>query len=262
VAGLAAPAPLHRAHCRRRSPLPRSRIAATAAFHPRAGEPLRRCLLASKSTLTYPSKGHTGGPQACGPFVTRRCRGKLPPLGGAPKTTKAPHTRGFRECAEEDSNFHPVIPDQALNLVTRLSDTSYASIASRTSADLDASDAMDDLDVATDVATSSRVRELDPALLLLAQSGTLSPASPSAGAKRKRRGTLTMTARCPASYAHRRVQPVAAAWVRSNRMASSVPPSGGRRTSSDVALSAMTVRPMPRPGLSMRGLMPWPRSRT
>ena len=38
------------------------------------------------------------------------------------RTTKAPPTRGFRECAEEDSNLHPVIPDQALNLVTRVSD--------------------------------------------------------------------------------------------------------------------------------------------
>jgi hypothetical protein len=74
---------------------------------------------------------------------------KWPPPRGDPETTKALRTQGFRKCAEEDSNFHPVIPDQALNLVTRLSDTSYASIASRTSADLDASDAMDDLDVAT-----------------------------------------------------------------------------------------------------------------
>jgi hypothetical protein len=35
-------------------------------------------------------------------------------------TRKAPLCRAFR-CAEEDSNLHPVIPDQALNLVTRLS---------------------------------------------------------------------------------------------------------------------------------------------
>ena len=34
-----------------------------------------------------------------------------------PLTTKAPHTRGFRECAEEDANLHTVIPDQVLNLV-------------------------------------------------------------------------------------------------------------------------------------------------
>jgi hypothetical protein len=31
----------------------------------------------------------------------------------------------FRRCAEEDSNLHPVIPDQALNLVWQVS---YASI--------------------------------------------------------------------------------------------------------------------------------------
>jgi hypothetical protein len=36
------------------------------------------------------------------------------------RTRKAPLCRAFR-CAEEDSNLHPVIPDQALNLVTRLS---------------------------------------------------------------------------------------------------------------------------------------------
>src|ERR671921_272509 len=33
-----------------------------------------------------------------------------------PVTKKAPHLRGFLPCAEEDSNLHPVIPDQALNL--------------------------------------------------------------------------------------------------------------------------------------------------
>jgi hypothetical protein len=62
--------------------------------------------------------------------------------------------RGFSKCAEEDSNLHPVIPDQALNLVTRVSDPSYASISSRTSGNLDVSDGMDDLDVAADVATA------------------------------------------------------------------------------------------------------------
>src|SRR5215218_6193338 len=81
---------------------------------------------------------------------------------GRPCTTKAPRTQGFRECAEEDSNLHPVIPDQALNLVTRVSDPSYASRTCRMSADLDGVDGLDDLDVATDVATGSRVRELDP----------------------------------------------------------------------------------------------------
>jgi hypothetical protein len=65
----------------------------------------------------------------------------------------APWNGAFRRCAEEDSNLHPVFPDQALNLVTRVSYPSYASISSRTSWNLDAMDVMDDLDVATDVAT-------------------------------------------------------------------------------------------------------------
>ena len=33
-----------------------------------------------------------------------------------PENAKSPATRGFSRCAEEDSNLHPVIPDQALNL--------------------------------------------------------------------------------------------------------------------------------------------------
>jgi len=76
-----------------------------------------------------------------------------PPRRSDPLTTKARRMQGFRRCAEEDSNLHPVIPDQALNLVTRVSDTSYTSRSSRTSTNLDGMDAMDDLDVATDVAT-------------------------------------------------------------------------------------------------------------
>jgi hypothetical protein len=65
-------------------------------------------------------------------------------------------------CAEEDSNLHPLSVDQALNLVTRVSYPSSSSIASSTSADLDAMDGMDatdDLDVARDVATGFVVRE-------------------------------------------------------------------------------------------------------
>ena len=58
-------------------------------------------------------------------------------------------------CAEEDSNLHPLSVDQALNLVTRVSDPSYASVASRTSGDRDASDVMDALDVAAYVAAGS-----------------------------------------------------------------------------------------------------------
>jgi hypothetical protein len=58
-------------------------------------------------------------------------------------------------CAEEDSNLHPLSVDQALNLVTRMSYPSYASISSRTSGNLDASDAMADLDVGADVAMAA-----------------------------------------------------------------------------------------------------------
>jgi hypothetical protein len=85
-----------------------------------------------------------------------------------PGNSRSPATRGFSKCAEEDSNLHPVIPDQALNLVTRVSDPSYASIPSRSSGDLDGMDAMDDLDVAADVAaarTCSRARPTAPTCL-------------------------------------------------------------------------------------------------
>jgi hypothetical protein len=37
------------------------------------------------------------------------------------RTTTARERGAIEECAEEDSNLHPVIPDQALNLVTRVS---------------------------------------------------------------------------------------------------------------------------------------------
>jgi hypothetical protein len=81
---------------------------------------------------------------------------KLPRSGDAVRrlskaTRKAPLRRAFR-CAEEDSNLHPVIPDQALNLVTRVSYPSNASISSRSSSRVDDMDVTDDLDVATDVA--------------------------------------------------------------------------------------------------------------
>ena len=36
----------------------------------------------------------------------------------AAETPKAPPCGAFVQCAEEDSNLHPVIPDQALNLVS------------------------------------------------------------------------------------------------------------------------------------------------
>ena len=38
-----------------------------------------------------------------------------------PEDDKAPPCGAFAQCAEEDSNLHPVIPDQGLNLVPRVS---------------------------------------------------------------------------------------------------------------------------------------------
>jgi hypothetical protein len=44
-------------------------------------------------------------------------REKFAPIAALePENAKSPAVRGFSECAEEDSNLHPVIPDQALNL--------------------------------------------------------------------------------------------------------------------------------------------------
>jgi hypothetical protein len=70
-----------------------------------------------------------------------------------PENDENPANAGLSKCAEEDSNLHPVIPDQALNLVTPVSYPSYASRTSESSGFLDAMDVMDDLDVAADVAT-------------------------------------------------------------------------------------------------------------
>jgi hypothetical protein len=42
----------------------------------------------------------------------------------APRTKKPRQSGASVKCAEEDSNLHPVIPDQALNLVTGMSDPS------------------------------------------------------------------------------------------------------------------------------------------
>src|SRR3954452_2268411 len=70
-----------------------------------------------------------------------------------PAGAGTPRCAGDSSCAEEDSNLHPVIPDQALNLVTRVSYPSYASRASDVSRFLNGMDVMDDLDVAADVAT-------------------------------------------------------------------------------------------------------------
>ena len=48
------------------------------------------------------------------------------PLATRERRSPFAHCGAFATCAEEDSNLHPVIPDQALNLVTRLS---YPSVA-------------------------------------------------------------------------------------------------------------------------------------
>jgi hypothetical protein len=37
---------------------------------------------------------------------------------------KAQHLQGFLACAEEDSNLHPVIPDQALKRIWAVCDAS------------------------------------------------------------------------------------------------------------------------------------------
>jgi len=68
---------------------------------------------------------------------------------------ESPAAAGLSVCAEEDSNLHPASLDQALDLVTRVSDPSDASSASDASADRDALDVIDDLDVATGVATDT-----------------------------------------------------------------------------------------------------------
>ena len=55
---------------------------------------------------SYPRRCAT--PSAASPSRTGSGRTKAPPCGA------------FAQCAEEDSNLHPVIPDQALNPVHRL----------------------------------------------------------------------------------------------------------------------------------------------
>jgi hypothetical protein len=67
-----------------------------------------------------------------------------------------PAVQGFRSCAEEDSNLHPVIPDQALDLVTRVSHRPDRARSSLSSGSADETDASEDLDLATDVATAGR----------------------------------------------------------------------------------------------------------
>ena len=51
-----------------------------------------------------------------GPFQRER-----PHLALDAESAKSPAERGFSRCAEEDSNLHPVIPDQALNPIREVS---------------------------------------------------------------------------------------------------------------------------------------------
>ena len=78
----------------------------------RAGTPATPLLLDDsrrRGTGLYRGRGAARGSSVVAPCTTR----------------KAPHCRAFR-CAEEDSNLHPVSLDQALNLVTRVSDPSVS----------------------------------------------------------------------------------------------------------------------------------------
>jgi len=69
-----------------------------------------------------PQTGHT----SVAHLSLDRCRGKWPTGRRRAWGTKKPRVRGASlRCAEEDSNLHPVIPDQALNLARQVS---YASI--------------------------------------------------------------------------------------------------------------------------------------
>jgi hypothetical protein len=69
------------------------------------------------------SSGHGPGraeeqPAAVGLGGQRALSEKAAPTARLePENAKSPAERGFSECAEEDSNLHPVIPDQALKTV-------------------------------------------------------------------------------------------------------------------------------------------------
>ena len=96
-------------------------------------------------------------------------RKSAPPGGGErPRTRKSPANAGLSLMRRRGLEPPPGYPGPGPQpLVTRVSDPSYASISSRTSALLDASDAMDDLDVATDVATAQRRSERTEGLAYL-----------------------------------------------------------------------------------------------
>ena len=88
---------------------------------PGGGRPPGRWRLSAAPTIRQRQN------RACefAPICQRRCHAKFAPHPlGRSENEKRPAGRGFSRCAEEDSNLHPVIPDQALNLATRVS---YAS---------------------------------------------------------------------------------------------------------------------------------------
>ena len=107
---------------RSRGRLPRGRSAGSAvAPRPTSGPPS-----GCGSNRTGRSSHHARGATPSCPTASSVVSRKPAPPGGdvLPTTRKAPQRRGCLTCAEEDSNLHPVIPDQALNLATRVS---YAS---------------------------------------------------------------------------------------------------------------------------------------
>jgi len=64
---------------------------------------------------------------------------------------KAPQTRGILSCAEEDSNLHPVIPDQAVERSGRCAMRPYGSTASFRSSEMESSDESDGVHVVSGV---------------------------------------------------------------------------------------------------------------
>jgi Metallopeptidase family M81 len=93
----------------------------STAHHTITGFPSGRTTQAALATVAADmsclpilgDRGHRMGATGVRGVVTRNS----PPEGRpTPRTRKAPTRGAFRRCAEEDSNLHPVIPDQALNL--------------------------------------------------------------------------------------------------------------------------------------------------
>ena len=106
----------HRSRSRHRAPsLRRSQARSTAGCGPSSPRSVVRCLAGGRPSSGEPLRR----PGARPPVDVVRCS-RRPAGGRLLLTRKALLCRAFR-CAEEDSNLHPVIPDQALNLVTRVS---------------------------------------------------------------------------------------------------------------------------------------------